>query len=176
MKSSYALKRLVRKAENLERKIEYDLRKTGSTPIEVYMNRCLIYAEKVNDLIQVSEEEKIRARRRIFKVYFNLQDYSGAETTKEEHLEEMMPDLDLAIVESYSAEVRTGGMGFSSANNVMMTGGLGAPKNPYWNAGNYAKAKKIVDIDTSDHVYKPKQTMVQWKESNKQEKKEILDE
>ena len=88
----------------------------------------------------------------------------------------MMGDLDLAIVEAHSADMRTGGMGFSSANNVMMTGGLGAPKNPYWNAGNYAKAKKIVDIDTSDHVYKPKQTMVQWKESNKQEKKEILDE
>jgi hypothetical protein len=176
MNYHHQIKKLIRKAENLERKVAYDLRKRGASPIDTYMDRCLRYAEQINDLTQVPDRQKVPARRRIFKVYFNLQDYTGIEHTQEEHLEDMMGDLDLAIVEAHSADMRTGGMGFSSANNVMMTGGLGAPKNPYWNAGNYAKAKKVVEIDTSNHVYKPKQTMVQWKEANKQEKKGVLDE
>ena len=124
--------------------MEYDLRKRGASPIDTYMDRCLRYAEQINDLTQVPDRQKVPARRRIFKVYFNLQDYNGIEHTQEEHLEDMMGDLDLAIVEAHSADVRSGGMGYSSVSNVMMAGGLGLPKNPYWNAGNAAKAKKIV--------------------------------
>ena len=64
------IKRLIRKAENLERKVEFDLRKKGVTHLETYRNRCLLYAEKVNDLTQVPERQKVTARRRIF--YRNL--------------------------------------------------------------------------------------------------------
>ena len=170
------IKRLIRKPENVERKVEFDLRKKGVTHLETYRNRCLLYAEKVNDLTQVPERQKVTARRRIFKVYFNLQDYNGIEHTQEEHLEDMMGDLDLAIVEAHAADVRSGGMGYSSVSNVMMAGGIGLPKNPYWNAGNAAKAKKIVDYDTSDHVYKPTQSVVEWRDQMKKEKAGVLGE
>ena len=76
------IKRLIRKAENLERKVEFDLRKKGVTHLETYRNRCLLYAEKVNDLTQVPERQKVTARRRIFKVYFNLQESMGTEAVK----------------------------------------------------------------------------------------------
>ena len=176
MNYHHQIKKLIRKAENLERKVEYDLRKRGASPIDTYMDRCLRYAEQINDLTQVPDRQKVPARRRIFKVYFNLQDYNGIEHTQEEHLEDMMGDLDLAIVEAHAADVRSGGMGYSSVSNVMMAGGIGLPKNPYWNAGNAAKAKKIVDYDTSDHVYKPKQSVVEWRDQMKKEKAEVLGE
>ena len=168
------IKRLIRKAENLERKVEFDLRKKGVTHLETYRNRCLLYAEKVNDLTQVPERQKVTARRRIFKVYFNLQESTGTEAVKEEHLEDMLGDLDTAIVEAYCADVRSGGQGFSSVSNVMMTGGLGEIKNPYWNAANSIKTQPT-DFD-GKYVYKPKQSVLEWRCQMKKQKAEVLGE
>ena len=101
MKGSFGLNRLVKKAQNLERKLEYDLVKTGSSSIETYKNRCLGYIERLGMLTNVSMADKRDAARKMFKVYFNLQDFEGAEqeTDMEVSLEALLPELDMAIVE-----------------------------------------------------------------------------
>ena len=164
MKGSFGLNRLVRKAQNLERKLEYDLVKTGSSSIETYKNRCLGYIERLAMLTNVSMADKKEAARKMYKVYFNLQDFEGSEqeSDMEVSLEALLPELDMAIVESYSAEVRSGGLGFSSTHGLMLAEGLSAPKNPYWSAENSVKTQ--APIRDSNYVYKGKQTVVQWRQ------------
>jgi len=67
MKGSFGLNRLVRKAQNLERKLEYDLVKTGATSIETYKNRCLGYIERLGMLTNVSMADKKEAARRCIR-------------------------------------------------------------------------------------------------------------
>ena len=174
MKGSFGLNRLVRKAQNLERKLEYDLVKTGSSSIETYKNRCLGYIERLAMLTNVSMADKKEAARKMYKVYFNLQDFEGSEqeTDMEVSLEALLPELDMAIVEAYSADVRSGGLGFSSTHGLMLAEGLSAPKNPYWNLENSVKTQ--APIRDTDYVYKPKQDVVQWREEMKQQKAEVL--
>ena len=172
--TSYGLKRLVKKAQNLERIVEFDLVKKGTTRIETYKNRCLGYIERLGMLTNVSKEDKEVAARKMYKVYFNLQDYEGAEkeSDMEVSLEALLPDLDMAIVEAYSAEVRSGGLGYSSTNGLMLAEGLSAPKNPYWSAENSVKTQ--APIRDVYYTYKGKQTVVQWREEMKQQKEEVL--
>ena len=174
MKGSFGLNRLVKKAQNLERKLEYDLVKTGSSSIETYKNRCLGYIERLAMLTNVSMAEKKDAARKMYKVYFNLQDFEGSEqeSDMEVSLEALLPELDMAIVEAYSADVRSGGLGFSSTHGLMLAEGLSAPKNPYWSAENSVKTQ--APIRDTNYVYKPKQDVVQWREEMKQQKAEVL--
>ena len=174
MKGSFGLDRLVKKAQNLERKVEYDLVKKGATSIETYKNRCLGYIERVSQLTNVSNQDKKAAVRKMFKVYFNLQDYEGAEkeSDMEVSLEALLPELDMAIVEAYSADVRSGGLGFSSTHGLMLAEGLSAPKNPYWSLENSVKTQ--APIRDVYYTYKGKQTVVQWRGEMKQQKEEVL--
>jgi len=182
MKGSFGLNRLVRKAQNLERKLEYDLVKTGSSSIETYKNRCLGYIERLAMLTNVSMAEKKDAARKMYKVYFNLQDFEGAEqeTDMEVSLEALLPELDMAIVEAYSADVRSGGLGFSSTHGLMLAEGLSAPKNPYWRAENEAKAgvgkegSALLGLGFDRSLYKEPQSVVQWREEMKEQKEEVL--
>ncbi len=181
--TSYGLKRLVKKAQNLERIVEFDLVKKGTTRIETYKNRCLGYIERLGMLTNVSKEDKEVAARKMYKVYFNLQDYEGAEkeSDMEVSLEALLPELDMAIVESYSANVRSGGLGFSSTHGLMLAEGLSAPKNPYWRAENEAKAgvgkegNALIGLGFDRDLYREPQSMVQWREEMKRQKKEVLD-
>jgi hypothetical protein len=172
--TSYGLDRLVKKAQNLERIVEFDLVKKGTTRIETYKNRCLGYIERLGMLTNVSMAQKQAAARKIYKVYFNLQDYAGSEkeTDMEVSLESLLPELDMAIVESYAAEARTGGLGFSSTRGLMLAEGLSAPKNPYWSAENSVKTQ--APMYDPNYVYKPKQDVVQWRKDMKKQKEEVL--
>ena len=174
MRASYGLERLVKKAQGLERKVEFDIVKTGTTKIETYKNRCLGYIERLGMMTNVSKQDKEVAARKMYKVYFNLQDYEGAEkeSDMEVSLEALLPELDMAIVESYSAEVRSGGLGFSSTHGLMLAEGLSAPKNPYWSLENSLKTQ--APIRDVYYVYKGKQSVVQWREEMKQQKEEVL--
>ena len=182
MKGSFGLNRLVRKAQNLERKVEYDLVKRGATSIETYKNRWLGYIERVGQLTNVSIQDKKAAVRKMFKVYFNLQDFEGAEkeTDMEVSLEALLPDLDMAIVEAYSADVRSGGLGFSSTHGLMLAEGLSAPKNPYWRTENEVKAgvgkegSALIGLGFDISLYKGPQTVVQYRQEMKSQKKEVL--
>ena len=174
MRASYGLNRLLKKAEGLERKIEYDIKKTGTTSIETYKNRCLGYIERLGMLTNVSKQDKEVAARKMYKIYFNLQDYEGGEkeSDMEVSLESLLPELDLAIVEAYSADLRSGGLGFSSTHGLMLAEGLSAPKNPYWSLENSVKTQ--APIRDEYYVYKGKQSVVQWREEMKQQKEEVL--
>ncbi len=125
-------------------------------------------------LTNVSKQDKEVAARKMYKVYFNLQDYEGGEkeTDMEVSLESLLPELDMAIVESYAAEARTGGLGFSSTRGLMLAEGLSAPKNPYWSAENSVKTQ--APIYDPNYVYKPKQDVVQWRKDMKKQKEEVL--
>ena len=174
MRASYGLERLVKKAQGLERKVEFDIVKTGTTKIETYKNRCLGYIERLGMMTNVSKQDKEVAARKMYKVYFNLQDYEGGEKENdmEVSLESLLPELDMAIVESYSANVRSGGLGFSSTHGLMLAEGLSAPKNPYWSLENSVKTQ--APIRDVYYVYKGKQSVVQWREEMKQQKEEVL--
>ena len=182
MKGSFGLNRLVKKAQNLERKLEFDLIKTGATSIETYKNRCLGYIERLGMLTNVSMAEKKDAARKMYKVYFNLQDFEGSEqeSDMEVSLEALLPELDMAIVEAYSADVRSGGLGFSSTHGLMLAEGLSAPKNPYWRAENEVKAgvgkegNALIGLGFDRSLYKEPQSVVQWREEMKQQKEEVL--
>jgi hypothetical protein len=182
MKGSFGLNRLVRKAQNLERKLEYDLVKTGATSIETYKNRCLGYIERLGMLTNVSMAEKKDAARKMYKVYFNLQDFEGAEqeTDMEVSLEALLPELDMAIVESYAANSRSGGLGFSSTHGLMLAEGLSAPKDPFWRTENEAKAgvgkegSALIGLGFDRSLYKGKPTVVQWRKDMKKQKEEVL--
>ena len=174
MKGSFGLDRLVKKAQNLERKVEYDLVKRGATSIETYKNRCLGYIERVSQLTNVSTQDKKAAVRKMFKVYFNLQDYEGAEkeSDMEVSLEGMLHELDLAVVEAHSPDVRSGGLGYSSTNGLMLAEGLSAPKNPYWNDLNSVKTQ--APMYNPNHRYIPKPTMVDHRAEMRRQKEEVL--
>ena len=174
MRASYGLERLVKKAQGLERKVEFDIVKTGTTKIETYKNRCPGYIERLGMMTNVSKQDKEVAARKMYKIYFNLQDYEGAEkeSDMEVSLEALLPELDMAIVESYSAEVRSGGLGFSSTHGLMLAEGLSAPKNPYWSLENSVKTQ--APIRDVYYTYKGKQSVVQWREEMKQQKREVL--
>jgi len=173
MKGSFGLNRLVRKAQNLERKLEFDLIKTGATSIETYKNRCLGYIERLGMLTNVSMEEKKAAARKMYKVYFNLQDFEGAEqeTDMEVSLESLLHQLDLAVVETHSANVRSGGgLGFSSVHGLMLAEGISPPQNPYWRTENEAKAgvgkegNALIGLGFDRSLYREPQSVVQWRQ------------
>ena len=183
MKGSFGLNRLVRKAQNLERKLEYDLVKTGSSSIETYKNRCLGYIERLGMLTNVPMAEKKDAARKMYKVYFNLQDFEGAEqeTDMEVSLESLLHQLDLAVVETHSANVRSGGgLGFSSVHGLMLAEGISPPQNPYWRTENEVKAgvgkegSALLGLGFDRSLYREPQSVVQWREEMKQQKEEVL--
>ena len=183
MKGSFGLNRLVRKAQNLERKLEFDLIKTGATSIETYKNRCLGYIERLGMLTNVSMEEKKAAARKMYKVYFNLQDFEGAEqeSDMEVSLESLLHQLDLAVVETHSANVRSGGgLGFSSVHGLMLAEGISPPQNPYWRTENEAKAgvgkegNALIGLGFDISLYKGPQTVVQYRQEMKRQKEEVL--
>jgi len=173
--TSYGLKRLVKKAQNLERIVEFDLVKKGTTRIETYKNRCLGYIERLGMLTNVSKEDKEVAARKMYKVYFNLQDYEGAEkeSDMEVSLEALLPELDMAIVESYAANSRSGGLGFSSTHGLMLAEGLSAPKDPFWSVENSVKTQ--APMYNPNYRYIPKSTMADHRAEMKKQKKEVLD-
>jgi hypothetical protein len=183
MKGSFGLNRLVRKAQNLERKLEYDLVKTGATSIETYKNRCLGYIERLGMLTNVPMAEKKDAARKMYKVYFNLQDFEGAEqeTDMEVSLESLLHQLDLAVVETHSANVRSGGgLGFSSVHGLMLAEGISPPQNPYWRTENEVKAgvgkegSALIGLGFDRSLYREPQSVVQWREEMKEQKEEVL--
>ena len=174
MRASYGLERLVKKAQGLERKVEFDIVKTGTTKIETYKNRCLGYIERLGMMTNVSKQDKEVAARKMYKIYFNLQDYEGAEkeSDMEVSLEALLPELDMAIVESYAANSRSGGLGFSSTHGLMLAEGLSAPKDPYWSLENSVKTQ--APIRDVFYEYIPKPTMADHRAEMRRQKEEVL--
>ena len=171
------LEKIVTKVENLRGRIANDLKKTKSTPIEIYKNRCLIAVARVNRLKYITSEEKDNAKRRIFKVYIDLQNFPGVErqtrlNDTEVYLEEHMHELNDAVVEAHSAPTYSGGLGFSTARGLLLADGIGITKNPYFSELNAAKCGP--PMDSSDYVPRHKQTTQEHGEEMARQKKEVL--
>jgi len=172
-----ALDKIVTQMENLRGKISHDIDKTKSVPIEIYKNRCLQAVERVDKLSGVSDKQKANAKKRLFKVYIELQEYSGSERQVWDHdretpIDEFFPGYDGSVVEAYSAHSFSGGLGFSTARGLMLADGVGTVKNPYYNELNAAKCGP--PMDSSTHVQRHEPTTQEWREEMARQKKEVL--
>ena len=176
-KPSRLLEKLVTHVENLQGKIAHDMDKTKSVPIEIYKNRCLQAVERVDKLSGVSDKQKDNAKKRLFKVYIELQEYSGSERQVWDHdretpIDEFFPGYDGSVVEAYSAHSFSGGLGFSTARGLMLADGVGVTRNPYYSELNAAKCGP--PIDSSTHVHRHEQTTQEWRVEMAKQKKEVL--
>ena len=174
---SRLLEKIVAKAENLRGRIANDLKKTKSTPIEIYKNRCLQAVERVGRIAGVSTKQKDNAKRRIFKVYIDLQNFPGVErqtrlNNAEIYLEEHIHELNDAVVEAYSAPTYSGGLGFSTARGLLLADGIGVTRNPYYNELNAAKCGP--PMDSTGYVPRHEQTTQEHREEMARQKKEVL--
>ena len=177
MRANLILEKIVSKVEHLKGKVKHDLQKTKSTPIEIYKNRCLIAVARVKKLKYITSEEKDNAKRRIFKVYLDLQNFPGVErqtrlNNAEIYLEEHIHELNDAVVEAHSAPSFSGGLGFSTARGLMLADGIGVTKNPYYSELNAAKCGP--PMDSSLHIHRHEPTTQEWREEMAKQKKEVL--
>ena len=171
------LEKLVTNMENLRGKISHDVDKTKSVPIEIYKNRCLQAVERVSKLSGVSDKQKANAKKRLFKVYIELQEYSGSERQVWDHdretpIDEFFPGFDGSVVEASSAAAFSGGLGFSTARGLMLSDGVGTVKNPYYSELNAAKCGP--PMDSSTHIHRHKPTTHEWRVEMAKQKKEVL--
>jgi len=171
------LEKHVTQVENLRGTVANNLKRTKSTPIEIYKNRCLQAVERVGSMSGVSTKQKDSAKRRIFKVYLDLQNFPGVErqtrlNNAEIYLEEHIHELNDAVVEAHSAPSFSGGLGFSTARGLMLSDGVGTVKNPYYNELNAAKCGP--PMDSSTHIHRHEQTTQEWREEMARQKKEVL--
>ena len=186
MTDSTLLRRIVIQAEGLIKKMYYNEKKRGTVPIEVYKNRCLNHIEHVNKLTAYTHEEIEWAKRRLFKVYFTLQEYEGSERQsdtalhplyeedKEVSLETVEHLLDEAVVHAFQKENFSGGMGFSTSRGMTLMEGMGQPVNQYWNATLAAVKHPVKQIDPATVEYKHRETTQEWRDRMAAEKDAAL--
>ena len=119
--------KIIKKAENLLRDIRIKSQKNvmSGIPIEVYKNYCLDYAERLSKLKNITKNQKFEGRKRIFDVYFKLQDYEGPERQTEKGQEIPFSSLQ-------SANAYKGGLGFSGISDALFLQASGPKINQYW--------------------------------------------
>ena len=185
MKDSVLLRRIVKKAEGLLKKVTTEKIIQGTVPIDAYRNRCLGHIERVNNLTVYTHEEIEWAKRRLFKVYFALQDYSGpARETEalvpplyeaaEVSIDSVDDLVDEAVVSAYQRNQHAGGMGFSTSRGMTLSEGMGQPVNRYWNPVLAAVKNPVTQVDPATVEYKHKETTKEWRNRMAAEKAAIL--
>ena len=119
--------KIIKKAENLLRDVKIKQQKNvlSGIPIEVYKNYCLDYAERLSKLKNITKNQKFEGRKRIFDVYFKLQDYEGPERQTEKGQEIPFSSLQ-------SANAYKGGLGFSGISDALFLQASGPKINQYW--------------------------------------------
>ena len=185
MTDSALLKRIVKQAEGLLKKVTTDKRTRGTVPIDAYRERCLDHIDRVNNLTVYTHDEIEWAKMRIFKVYFTLQSYDGPERStealvpplyedQEVNIDSVEPLVDDAVVSAYQKNQHAGGMGFSHSRGMTLSEGVGKPTNNYWNPVLAAKKSPITYLDPSTVEYKHKETTQEWRDRMAAEKADIL--
>mgnify|MGYP006090975815 FL=1 len=185
MTDSALLKRIVKQAEGLLKKVTTDKRTRGTVPIDAYRERCLDHIDRVNNLTVYTHDEIEWAKMRIFKVYFTLQSYDGPERStealvpplyedQEVNIDSVEPLVDDAVVSAYQKNQHAGGMGFSHSRGMTLSEGVGKPANHYWNPVLAAKKSPITYLDPSTIEYKHKETTQEWRDRMAAEKADIL--
>jgi len=157
---------LIKRTENTLKRSIYHVKLQGASPIEPLKNYCLKNIEALNKLnrkaLDIPDIVYEYAKKRMFEVYFSLQEYRGAErqleSTREVPLETILSMLDEYSVESYAADARVGGLGFASVSGATLYVSDVMHHNEYWKPPK--KRSNILDKPDYGVVeYKPKQTM-----------------
>jgi len=177
------LSRMVKKAEDLLRRIRIETaknRQTSGIPIETYKNYCLTYADRINRLRGIPQWKKAEAREKVFKVYFDLQDFKGAERqTLKPNVEIPFSSLPGNITRYLvSADSYQGGLGFSVARGLFLQDSH-QQSNPYWKPPQrrspvYSVPKSEYARLIEEYYWKRKLTIEEWIEDFERERQEHL--
>jgi len=170
--------KIINKAEHLLRELKIESEKTGQyrgIPIEVYKNYCLNYVEQISKLKNITKNQKFEGRKRIFDVYFKLQEYEGPERQTEKGQEIPFSSLQ-------SANAYKGGLGFSGISDALFLQASGPKINPYWKPPPKKPAtlipKKDYDIIQADYEKHKEETgrmtLDEFHEEMDRQKREVL--
>ena len=169
--------KIIKKAENLLRDIKIKSQKNvmSGIPIEVYKNYCLDYAERLSKLKNITKNQKFEGRKRIFDVYFKLQEYEGPERQTEKGQEIPFSSLQ-------SANAYKGGLGFSGISDALFLQASGPKINQYWKPPPKKPVvlipKKDYGIIQADHERVKEEThrmnLDEFHEEMRRQKEELL--
>ena len=169
--------KIIKKAENLLRDIKIKSQKNvmSGIPIEVYKNYCLDYAERLSKLKNITKNQKFEGRKRIFDVYFKLQDYEGPERQTEKGQEIPFSSLQ-------SANAYKGGLGFSGISDALFLQASGPKVIQYWKPSPMKPVtlipKKDYGIIQADYERVKEETLRmdldEFHEEMKRQKEELL--
>ena len=166
--------KIINKAEHLLRDIKIESEKTGQyrgIPIEVYKNYCLNYVEQISKLKNITKAQRYEGRRRIFEVYFKLQDYAGPERQTKRGREIPFSSLQ-------SANAYKGGLGFSGISDGLFLQSSGPKVNQYWKPTPKSEVRtapsSVHDWLMEDYEERRSLTLNEFHEEMDKQKSEVL--
>ena len=175
--------KIINKGENLLKKIGAEINRTQGVhgiPIDIYMNDCLKYIDTVNNLKNINKRQKEKAKKRLFNIYFSLQDYQGAErqTRKPWPKGREIALEDLRGEYLISADAFKGGLGFSGISSGMFLQQSGPKHDQYWKPTPKSKVKtapsSMHEWMMEDYEEKRSLTLDEFHEEMKRQKEELL--
>ena len=175
--------KIINKGENLLKKIGAEINRTQGVhgiPIDIYMNDCLKYIDTVNNLKNISKKQKEKAKKRLFNIYFSLQDYQGAErqTRKPWPQGREIALEDLRGEYLISADAFKGGLGFSGISSGLFLQQSGPKHDQYWKPTPKSKVKtapsSMHEWMMEDYEEKRSLTLDEFHEEMKRQKEELL--
>ena len=175
--------KIINKGENLLKKIGAEINRTQGVhgiPIDIYMNDCLKYIDTVNNLKNINKRQKEKAKKRLFNIYFSLQDYQGAErqTRKPWPQGKEIALADLRGEYLISADAFKGGLGFSGISSGMFLQQSGPKHDQYWKPTPKSKVKiapsSVHEWMMEDYEEKRSLTLDEFHEEMKRQKEELL--
>ena len=175
--------KIINKGENLLKKIGAEINRTQGVhgiPIDIYMNDCLKYIDTVNNLKNISKRQKEKAKKRLFNIYFSLQDYQGGErqTRKPWPQGREIALEDLRGEYLFSADAFKGGLGFSGISSGMFLQQSGPKHDQYWKPTPKSKVKtapsSMHEWMMEDYKEKRSLTLDEFHEEMKRQKEELL--
>ena len=175
--------KIINKGENLLKKIGAEINRTQGVhgiPIDIYMNDCLKYIDTVNSLKNISKRQKEKAKKRLFNIYFSLQDYEGAErqTRKPWPQGKEIALADLRGEYLISADAFKGGLGFSGISSGMFLQQSGPKHDQYWKPTPKSKVKtapsSMHEWMMEDYEEKRSLTLDEFHEEMRRQKEELL--
>ena len=175
--------KIINKGENLLKKIGAEINRTQGVhgiPIDIYMNDCLKYIDTVNSLKNISKRQKEKAKKRLFNIYFSLQDYEGGErqTRKPWPQGKEIALADLRGEYLISADAFKGGLGFSGISSGMFLQQSGPKHDQYWKPTPKSKVKtapsSMHEWMMEDYEEKRSLTLDEFHEEMDRQKREVL--
>ena len=166
--------RIIKKAENLLKKIAAESEKTGQyrgIPIEIYKNYCLNYVQRLSQLKNITEDQRFEGRKRIFDVYFKLQEFTGPERQTKSGREIPFSSLQ-------SANAYKGGLGFSGISDALFLESSGPKVNQYWKPPPKSEVRtapsSVHDWLMEDYEERRPLTLDEFHEEMDRQKREVL--